>query len=179
MALDDRAIFQSSQPFLYSIVRAAGNGIFVGFHTFHIDAHIAIDAEPVFRASASDVGCVGAGNHRLGRDAACVHAGAAKLVAFNDGNCLPAAEKRAARDGPAWPVPMMIASKRFIAVSGRLRCGACPLSLLLPVSSRPGALRCRRRTSPTSGASEPSVRTRHDAALSRAKALSASRRPDC
>lgn len=87
MALDDRAIFQSSQPFLYSIVRAAGNGIFAGFQTFHIDAHIAIDAEPAFRASASDVGCVGAGDHRLGRESACVHAGAAELVAFNDGNC--------------------------------------------------------------------------------------------
>src|SRR6185369_2479697 len=34
---------------------------------------------------------------------------------------LPAAENRAARDGPAWPVPMMIASKRFIAVTGNLR----------------------------------------------------------
>src|SRR5436190_4898342 len=100
MALDDRTIFQSSQPFLYSFVRAAGNGIFAGFHTFHIHAHIAIDAEPVFRAAASDVGRVRASNHRLGRDAACVHTGPAKLVAFDDSDWL-ARVRKSRRQGRA------------------------------------------------------------------------------
>src|SRR5215831_5408706 len=40
---------------------------------------------------------------------------------------MPAPANRAARDGPAWPVPMMIASYCFmLAVSWYLLCGAQP-----------------------------------------------------
>src|SRR5882724_5653555 len=62
----------------------------------------------------------------------------------------PADENRAARDGPAWPVPMMIASKRFMQLV-RPRCGVCPLWLPLLASFHLGARQCRRRTTPTSG----------------------------
>src|SRR5882672_7128784 len=50
---------------------------------------------------------------------------------------LPAAENRAARDGLAWPVPMMMASKCFMQLV-RLLCGACPLWLPLRESSHLG-----------------------------------------
>ena len=105
MTLDDHAIFQSSQPFLYSFVRAAGNGIFAGFHTFHIDAHIAIDNKTIFGASASNMGGVRAGNERLCRYTSRIHTGATKLVAFNNGDrharCRkPRSQRRACLAGP-------------------------------------------------------------------------------
>src|SRR5262245_33731487 len=65
MALDDRTIFESSQPFLYALVRPSGNFILACFNTFHINADIAIDNKTIFGASASKVGDVGAGNERL------------------------------------------------------------------------------------------------------------------
>ena len=62
-------------------------------------------------------------------------------------------------------------------LSEPLRCGARQPWPPPRGSSPAGARRCRRRTSPTSGASERSVRTRHGASRSRAEAPSASRRP--
>ena len=56
MALDDRAIFKSSQPFLDAPVRPSGNFILACLDTFHIDAHIAIDDKTIFGASASTYG---------------------------------------------------------------------------------------------------------------------------
>src|SRR2546428_10053786 len=65
MALGDRTIFQSSQPFLYAPVRAPGNFILACFNTLHIDADIAIDNKTIFGTSASNMGRVRAGNERL------------------------------------------------------------------------------------------------------------------
>ncbi len=68
---------------------------------------------------------------------------------------LPAPVNRAARGGPACPVPIMITSKCFIAVVNvPPQCGSCHLWLPLRASCRPDAQQCRRHTSPTSGASE-------------------------
>src|SRR5262249_43417971 len=85
MALDDRTVGKSSQPFLYAFARASGNRVLACFDTFHIDAHITVDAETVFTASASNMGSVRTGNERLGRDASRIHTGAAKLVVFDNG----------------------------------------------------------------------------------------------
>ena len=136
--------------------------------------------KPYSAASAGDMGRVRAGNHRLGRNAARIHTGTAKLVTFDDGNGLarsrkPRSQGRACLARPDddcvevlhWQLvgTFDVEFALFGRFFGRLR--------------RFGARQCRRRTSPTNGASEPSVRTRHDAARSRAKALSASRRPNC
>jgi hypothetical protein len=86
MALKDRTILKSSQPFLYALVRPSGNCILACFHPFHIDAHIAGD-KTIFRSSASNMRRVRAGHKRLCRYAPRIHACAAKLVAFNDGDC--------------------------------------------------------------------------------------------
>src|SRR5271165_7029949 len=60
---------------------------------------------------------------------------------------LPAPANRAASDGPAWPVPMMIASKCFVVlVNARPLRGACLLELPLRESCRFDARQCRRRT---------------------------------
>src|SRR5437667_3589687 len=82
---------------------------------------------------------------------------------------LSAPANRAARDGPGRPVPMMMASKCFMQLV-RLLSGACPLRPPLPAFCRSDARRYRRRTIPTSGASEPSVHTCHDVLLSLARA---------
>src|SRR5258708_27867901 len=92
MALNDRAILESSQPFLYALVRPSGNCILTCFHTFHIDADITGD-ETIIVASAGNMGGVGAGYERLRWDASCIHTGATKLVTFDDGDCLACGRK--------------------------------------------------------------------------------------
>src|SRR5215469_13375681 len=52
---------------------------------------------------------------------------------------LPAPANRAARDGPAWPVPMMIASTCFILV--RPPYGVCPSDQPKPSADAPRLLR--------------------------------------
>ena len=84
VALNDGTVLQSSQPLLYALVRPSGHCILARFDAFHINAHITVDGETVFIASASNMGRVGAGNHRLCRNASRIHTGAAELVAFDD-----------------------------------------------------------------------------------------------
>src|SRR5262245_1127401 len=50
---------------------------------------------------------------------------------------LPASENREARDGPAWPVPMMIASNFFISAVLRLSVPAPYTRHTTPASFRP------------------------------------------
>src|SRR5690348_7035267 len=73
MALDDRAMFESSQPFLYAFVRPSGDFVFPRLHTFHIDADVAIDEKAVFRTSTSGVSSVGTGHERLRWNTSCIH----------------------------------------------------------------------------------------------------------
>ena len=65
MALDDRAVSESSQPFLHAPVRPPRYLILACFHAFHINAHIAIDNKSKLGASAGKVGCLRARNKRL------------------------------------------------------------------------------------------------------------------
>src|SRR5579872_5692601 len=80
---------------------------------------------------------------------------------------LPALPKRPARDGPACPVPMMIASKCFVVVvSVPPLCGPCCLWLLLQEPCRPGARRCRLAYPPrTVCVSDRQARSRYDIPL--------------
>src|SRR5215472_1430174 len=105
MALDDPAVFKSSQPFLYAPARPSHNFILTRFSTFHIHAHIAIDNKTIFAASASNMGRVGAGNECLCRCAPRIHTCATKLVAFNNGNrhargCKPRSQRWASLASP-------------------------------------------------------------------------------
>ncbi len=105
MALDDRTIFKSSHPFFHAPVRPSGNCILARFDTLHIDAHVAADIKTIFGASASHMGRVRARNHRLCRDTSRIHTGAAKLVAFNNGDCharsrKPRSQRRPCLAGP-------------------------------------------------------------------------------
>ena len=86
VALDNRDIFQSSQPFLYAPVRPSRNFILACFNTFHIDADIAIDSKTLFRTSTSNMGRVRAGNERLCWYTPRIHTRATKLVAFDNGD---------------------------------------------------------------------------------------------
>src|ERR1700719_645634 len=69
--------------------------------------------------------------------------------------------------------------EQTMVLTEHLLSAACLVWRLLRASSRPVARQCRRRTTPTNGASGRLFHTRHDAAPSHAKALSASRRPNC
>ena len=80
---------QSSTPLL----ERPGNCILACFDTFHIDAHIAVGGKAIFRAAASNMDRVRTGNHRLCRNASRIHAGAAKFVTFDDGDCLARTRK--------------------------------------------------------------------------------------
>ena len=105
MALDDRTMFKSSQPFLYALVRPSGNFILACFNTLHIDAHIAIDTKTIFGASARNMGRIRAGNERLCRNTSRIHTCAAKLVAFNNRDRharvrKPRSQRRACLAGP-------------------------------------------------------------------------------
>ena len=61
---------------------------------------------------------IGAGNQRLGRDAAGIDAGAAEELAFDrSATFMPAVRKPPRQRRPAWPVPMMIASNFCIVAS--------------------------------------------------------------
>ena len=86
MALDDRAILKSSQPFLDALVRPSGNFILARFDAFHINAHIAIANKTILGAAASNMRCVRAGDECLCRDTSRIHTCAAKLVAFDNGD---------------------------------------------------------------------------------------------
>ena len=56
-------------------------------------------------------GGIGARYQGLGRGAAGIDASAADEMALNDSHLHPGAGQAECQDGPAWPVPMMIASK--------------------------------------------------------------------
>src|SRR5262249_19296683 len=71
----------------------------------HIDTHITVDGKTIFGASTGHMGRVGAGNEGLGRDTSRIHTGAAKLVAFNNGDGharfrKPRTQRRARLAGP-------------------------------------------------------------------------------
>src|SRR5262249_49343181 len=104
MALNDRTILQSSQPFFDSFVRASRDRILARFYTLHINSHVA-GGEPVSAAAPGYMGALGACNHRLCGDTARVHAVPAKFVAFDDSDRLspsrkPRRQGRACLAGP-------------------------------------------------------------------------------
>ena len=63
--------------------------------------------------AAREMSRIGAGDECLRRNAAGIYASAAEQLAFDQRDADPAAVSRPASGGPAWPVPMMIASKFF------------------------------------------------------------------
>ena len=69
---------------------------------------------PYAAALARDTGRAGAGDERLGRDAADVDAGAAEALAFDDRSLAARAGQADRQRGPAWPAPITIASKSSI-----------------------------------------------------------------
>lgn len=178
--LNDRTVFQPSQPFLYSFVRGVRNGIFARFHEFHIHAHITVDAETVFprHSGATWVAYALATIVLVGMQPVLTQV-PPNLWRSTMATVLSAAENRAAQGWACLARPDYEGVEVLHCLRANFRYGTCPLSRLLRVFSHPAARRCKRRTIPTSGASEPSVRTLHDAALLRAKARSASRRPNC
>src|SRR3954463_683441 len=105
MALNNGTVLEPSQPVFNALVRLSGNCILACLHLVHVDAHIALDSEAVIGAAASNMGRVSAGDECLGRDTSGIHTGAAKLVAFDNGDghacgSKPRSERGACLSGP-------------------------------------------------------------------------------
>jgi hypothetical protein len=105
MALDDRTILESPQPFFYAPVRPSGDFILACPDTLHIDAHIAIDDKSKLSASTSNVACMRAGNERLCRNTPCVYACATKFAAFNNRDRLTRGRKACRQRWTSLPCP--------------------------------------------------------------------------
>ena len=98
-------------------------------------------ATPIVRRAARDVRRVGARDHRLGRRAAGVDAGAAEALRSTIATFMPAPASRLASGGPACPVPITSAS--YPAMPPSVSCQ--------PRSHSPDAGNRPLRTSPDRG----------------------------
>jgi hypothetical protein len=93
------------------VSRRRHNGILARFNLPHVDADFTPDHHTILGGAPRDSGGIGARYQGLGRGAAGIDASPADEMALNDSHLHPGPAKRNAKDGPAWPVPMMIASK--------------------------------------------------------------------
>ena len=98
VALNDRTIFRSSQPFLHSLAGSPGDCILARFDALYVDAHIT-SGETVFRPSAGNMDRIGTRHERLCRRASGIDTCAAKFIAFDNsdsftGACKPCCHRR-------------------------------------------------------------------------------------
>ena len=84
MAQDDFGIFQALHPLLYTAARFKHLRLFARFDALHIDLDIT-GGESKLCTTARHVNSPGAGDHGFGGHTTYVHAGAAKVAAFDDG----------------------------------------------------------------------------------------------
>src|SRR5262249_23314532 len=77
----------------------------------NVDADISPDQDSILGGAPRDPRGVGARYQGLGRGAAGIDTSAADEMSLNDSDLHPGPVRRNAKDCPAWPVPMMIASK--------------------------------------------------------------------
>lgn len=116
MAFVDCQIPSAHQPLLQAFVRATHDSIFALFYFLHINRDRAIDHHTVTAGASRDMSCASACDQRFGRDAA--HIGMQPVLTQVPPNRLrsmiatfiPVPASRTASDGPACPVPIMIAS---------------------------------------------------------------------
>src|ERR1022692_4219834 len=86
VALIDGAVVHVLQPCLNRCPGFPRYGILPGFHPPHIDARASAGIHPELGCAANHMGGVSAGDHGLGRNAACVDTGAAEQLALDDGD---------------------------------------------------------------------------------------------
>ena len=81
---EDRAVVERPERLFEAVPRLAGNRILSRLDGCHVHADRAIDHDAELSGSSRQVGRIGAGHHRLGGNAAGIHAGAAKQMALDD-----------------------------------------------------------------------------------------------
>ena len=84
MTFVDRQVLGALQPLLYAFIGAAYDSVFALFDPLHINSDRAADRYAIFGGAARDMSRAGAGDQRLGRDAAIVDTGAAEPLALDD-----------------------------------------------------------------------------------------------
>jgi len=89
--------------------RAGDHGPFALAHRGQVHRY-RTNTHAILRAAARLVGQARAGNHRLGRGATRVDAGAAELVTLDERHFLARLRQLNGRNRPPWLVPMTIAS---------------------------------------------------------------------
>ena len=83
---EDRAPVECPKAVFESIPRPAGDRVLPRLDLRHVDADRAIDHHAEISGPSRHVCRIGAGDHRLGRNASGVHAGAAEQMALDDGD---------------------------------------------------------------------------------------------
>src|SRR5262245_35682143 len=84
MALKDRQVLGAFQPLLYAFIGALHHSVFALFDFLHINMDRAPGDHAVLVGSSRDMRRARACDQRLGRNAACVDAGAAEALALDD-----------------------------------------------------------------------------------------------
>jgi hypothetical protein len=120
VALNDRDIRRATEPLLHIAGRLTDDVVLARLHARHIDANATVDRDAEQRRMPGDVSGAGACDQRLGRDASGIDARTAEALALENRGLAAGFRQRTANGGPAWPVPMTIASNRSCA---------CPLML--------------------------------------------------
>src|ERR1700745_3892366 len=95
--------FEGLERMLDAFVGYRHNGILARLQLLHVDADAAVDDDAELGAAARQMRRVGAGDQRLGRRAAGIHAGAAEKLAFDDGDVLPGGHEAARERGARLP----------------------------------------------------------------------------
>ena len=75
----------AAQPARQAVDRLGDDAILARLHRLQVDTHRAVDEHAVVGGPARHVGGAGAGDHRLGGDAAVVDAGTAEMLALDQG----------------------------------------------------------------------------------------------
>ncbi len=100
MAADQRAVGHLLQPAFVAAAAVHRHFQRPPHHSRHVDRHVAADADAVIGAAAREMRRIGAGHQRLGRLAAGVDAGAAHMLALDDGDGLARVVEAS---GKRWP----------------------------------------------------------------------------
>ena len=114
VTLDQRHVRRLAQPARDALVGLANDVVLARLDAAMSTRDAAVDHDAEVGARARDVRGARAGDQRLRRDAADVDAGAAEALALEDRRLASRAGKPHGERGPAWPVPMTIASKRSV-----------------------------------------------------------------
>ena len=99
----DRAVRHAAQPALDALVRAPHDGVLARLDPLHVDPNRALQHYAEVSRAARDMGRLGAGDERLGRDAAGIDAGPAEPLSLDDRDARSCARQAVRQRGAGLP----------------------------------------------------------------------------